>query len=129
MPQFRRGLIPTDAQGRPYAGALIWSRIVNLISHNKMHLSWGGNNAFVLVLAPSIALSPYSHAAAGSLDMRFDHHVVITKGSDGHDSPKIDDREVLKNYYVDIDETHVVDGVGVAVGTSSEADMRGRDRR
>lgn len=115
-------------KGASMPGALIWSRIVNLISHNKMGLSWGGNNAFVLVLAPSIELSPYSHAAAGSLDMRFDHHVVITKGSDGHDSPKIDDREVLKNN-VDIDETHVVDGVGVAVGTSSEADMRGRDRR
>ncbi|MBA9034442.1 hypothetical protein HNR29_005005 [Rhizobium leguminosarum] len=42
---------------------------------------------------------------------------------------KIDDREVLKNYNVDIDETHVVNGVGVAVGTSSVADMRVRDRR
>ena len=59
----------------------------------------------------------------------FDYQVVITKGSDGQDRLKIDDREVLKNYYVDIDETHVVNGVGVAVGTSSVTDMRVRDRR
>ncbi|CAN7373895.1 MULTISPECIES: hypothetical protein [Rhizobium] len=76
--------------------------------------------AFVLVLAPFIALSTSSHAAAGDLDMQlFDHHVVITKGSDSQDSLRIDDREVLKDYYVDIDEMHVIDGMAVAVGTSS----------
>ncbi|WP_165447969.1 hypothetical protein [Rhizobium leguminosarum] len=79
---------------------------------------WG--KAFVLVLVPFMALSPYNHAAAGSLDMQlFDHHVVITKGSDSQDSLRIDDREVLKDYYVDFDEMHVVDGIGVAVGTAS----------
>lgn len=38
---------------------------------------------------------------------------------DSQDSLKIDDREVLKNYYVDIDAMHVVHGMAVAVGTSS----------
>ncbi|TCU10020.1 hypothetical protein [Rhizobium sullae] len=49
----------------------------------------------------------------------FGHHFVITKGNDSQDSLKIDDRDVLKNYYVDIHEMHVVDGMPVAVGTSS----------
>ncbi|AIC28133.1 hypothetical protein IE4771_CH03039 [Rhizobium etli bv. mimosae str. IE4771] len=77
-------------------------------------------NLFVLGLATFIAFSPYGHAVAGNLDMQFfGHHVVITRGDDSQDSLKIDDREVLKNYYVDIDEMHVVDGMGVAIGTSS----------
>ncbi|MGO4112240.1 hypothetical protein ACC786_11365 [Rhizobium ruizarguesonis] len=118
------GRIPADVQGFPLSWAVIWSLIVDLISHIKMHLSWGGKvvrgKAFILVIAPFIALWPYGKAAAGSFDMQlFGHHIVITKGSDSQDSLKIDDREVLKDYYVDIDEMHVIDGMAVAVGTSS----------
>ncbi|MFA1624303.1 hypothetical protein ACDY96_16120 [Rhizobium mongolense] len=78
------------------------------------------NTVVILFLVPIIELWSWGFAAAGSLDMRlFGHHVVITKGEDRQDSLKIDDREVLKNYYVDIDEIHVIDGMAVAVGTSS----------
>ncbi|WP_165422572.1 hypothetical protein [Rhizobium ruizarguesonis] len=108
----------------PLSWAVIWSLIVDLISHIKMHLSWGGKvvrgKAFILIIAPFIALWPHGKAAAGSFDMQlFGHHIVITKGGDSQDSLKIDDREVLKDYYVDIDEMHVIDGMAVAVGTSS----------
>lgn len=76
--------------------------------------------AMVLVFAPIVELWSCSYAAAGTLDMQlFGHHVVITKGEDSQDSLKIDDREVIKNYYVDIEEMHVIDGRAVAVGTSS----------
>ncbi|ANM11003.1 MULTISPECIES: hypothetical protein [unclassified Rhizobium] len=71
-------------------------------------------------LALIAATSWISAATAGELDMRlFGHHVAISKTTDSQDSLKIDDREVLKNYYVDIDKVHVVKGIGVAVGTSS----------
>lgn len=61
-----------------------------------------------------------STAQAADFDMHlFGRHVKIIKTDDSQYSLRIDDREVLKNYYVDLDEVHVVGGIGVIVGISS----------
>ncbi len=67
-----------------------------------------------------IAIFPYSFAVAANLDIRlFGHQVTITKRDDDQYSLKVGNREILKNYYIDIEEVHVVGGTPVAVGTSS----------
>lgn len=79
-----------------------------------------GNRVIIFFVTSIIAIFPYSFAVAANLDIHlFGHQVTITKGDDDQYRLKVDEREVLKNYYIDIEEVHVVGGTPVAVGTSS----------
>ncbi|MFD1745036.1 hypothetical protein ACFSE1_06120 [Rhizobium helianthi] len=75
---------------------------------------------FKFVLATAIVVLQCDLLAARDLDIRlFGHRVSIAKSNDDQFSLKVDDREIHRNYFVDIDDVHVVGGTPVAVGASS----------
>ena len=76
-----------------------------------------GNPIVPVVVGVSVALTAPA-VRAETIDMRlFGNHVAVTKGGEGEEL-SINDRKVLANYSLSLDEFFLVDGVPVAVGIS-----------